>query len=293
MKINYNYIIKESIRRVLNETTEKVEIIDISGSSNYKFKNKKLKSNSHFIIHHTAGRGSAEGVVSVLNKRKLGVQWVIDRKGKIYQTLPLGGYGAHCGNSDEFVSKGAPPGINNSNSQGVEVIANNDADVLEIQAIATLKLVKYLGFKPSQLYGHGEIAPGHKQRTEGATIKKFIKDNWNKDPKQYEFETVSVNPSVELKPVSPAKSKEYLEYALAANKIKKPSGTGDIKVSELKTKTDDGEKVFGSIRKRDNMSFLFKFDNNKNLYYLSDLKSNITSLDKLKEKINSKEWKKL
>ena len=293
MKIIYENIIKKNIKFVLNETTEVFKIYDISGLSTYPNKNKKLKSNTNFVIHHTAGRGTPQGVVNVLNARKLGVQWVIDREGKIYQTLPLGALGAHCGNSDEFVKKGAPAGVRNSNSQGVEVIAKNDADVLEVQAIAALKLVKKLGFQPSQLYGHGEIAPGHRPKSEGATIKKFIKDNWNKDPKNYDFETVSIKPSTPLKRVSPGKTKEYLEYAFAADEIPKPPQTNNIKVAELSTKTKTGEKVFGSIRKRDNMSFLFKFDNNYNLFYLSDYKTNIPTLDKLKEKINSNEWKKL
>lgn len=144
---------------------------DISSAATYPRKDEKLKSDSYFIVHHTAGRSSARGVVDILNKRKLGVQWVVDREGNIYQTLPLGGRGAHILNS--------ALGPNNSNSQGVEVVAKNDADVLPIQAAAVLKLVKSLGYSPSQIYGHGVVNPGHKQATEGATIVQYIKDNWN------------------------------------------------------------------------------------------------------------------
>jgi len=71
-------------------------------------------------------------------------------------------------------------GPTNGNSQGVEVVANDDADILPIQAAAVFKLVKALGYSPGQIYGHGEVNPGHKQATEGYTIKQYILKNWNK-----------------------------------------------------------------------------------------------------------------
>ena len=145
---------------------------DISSTSTYGRKNEPLPQDKYFIIHHTAGRGAPSGVVGVLNKRGLGVQWVVDREGNIYQTLPRGSRGAHILNS--------ALGPNNSNSQGVEVIARNDADILPVQAAAVYKLVKALGYTPNQLYGHGEVNPGHKAATEGQTIKQDILKNWNK-----------------------------------------------------------------------------------------------------------------
>ena len=144
---------------------------DISSASTYGRKDEPLPQDKYFIIHHTAGHGTAMGVVRVLNKRGLGVQWVVDREGKIYQTLPRGARGAHILNS--------ALGPNNSNSQGVEVIAKNDADILPIQAAAVHKLIKALGYNPSQLYGHGEVNPGHKAASEGQTIKQYIEKNWD------------------------------------------------------------------------------------------------------------------
>lgn len=143
-------------------------ITDISHLSNYKRKDEKLESNKYFIIHHTAGHGSAEDVVEVLNKRGLAVQWVIDREGKIYQTLPTGARGAHMKNANK-----GPTDASNGNAQGVEVIADDDDDILPIQAEATLRLVKMLGFGPDQIYGHGEVNSG-KRADEGQTIKQYI-----------------------------------------------------------------------------------------------------------------------
>jgi len=143
---------------------------DISSQSTYPRRNQKLPNDDYFIVHHTAGRGTPQSVVGTLNQRKLGIQWVVDREGNIYQTLPRGARGAHILNSDL--------GPNNSNSQGVEVIAKNDADILPIQAVAVLKLVKALGFSPNQIYGHGQVNPGHKAATEGKTIVDYIKANY-------------------------------------------------------------------------------------------------------------------
>ena len=167
----------------LTKLISEIDIKDISDESTFAGKKYDLPSNKYFILHHTAGRGDAHRIVKILNNRfkgGLGVQYVIDRKRNIYRTLPLGARGAHILNSRL--------GPNNSNSQGVEVIGNNDDDILPVQAVAALQLVKHLGFKPSQLYGHGEVNPGHRSPSEGITIKNFITANYNEtDPEEYDF----------------------------------------------------------------------------------------------------------
>ena len=168
-------------KKVINE---KFDYEDISSLSNYRT-NSSLQD-KNFVIHHTAGRGTPRGVVNVLNnktdkktgkKYSLGVQWVIDRDGKIFQTLPLGQKGAHILNSDNY--DGAPKGINNSNSQGVEIIALDDSDVLPIQCLSALKLIRGLGYSQGDIYGHGELNPGHRPRNEGQTCKSFVLKHWN------------------------------------------------------------------------------------------------------------------
>ena len=108
--------------------------------------------------------------MNVLNNRGLGVQWIIDKKGKIYQTLPKGSKGAHVLTNKEL-------GLSNSNTQGVEIVANDDSDVTITQCVSALKLVKMLGYSQNQIYGHGEVQ-SNKQRTEGQKCKKYFKSNW-------------------------------------------------------------------------------------------------------------------
>lgn len=175
-----------NFKKFINEAVEaQTEIIDISSESQYARKGQPIKSNNFFIIHHTAGRGTAHQVVGVLNARGgLGVQWVVDRDGTIYKTLPSNSIGAHVGSSDSraYRDRGAPPGISNANAQGVEVIASNDADIqMPEQGIAVLKIIKHIGYTKDQIFGHGEVNPGSKAATEGATIKKYVMDHFD-DP---------------------------------------------------------------------------------------------------------------
>lgn len=156
-------------------------IVDISDQSEQP-RMDPMKQDKYFVVHHTAGRGTAEGVVDVLNKRGLGVQWVIDREGKIYRTLPEGIIGWHAGHRDQ---KDAPSDLQNHNSQGVEVIANNDADVLPIQVVAAFKLLKWLGYDKEDVWGHGEVTY-NKESTEGKTIVDYWRKNFDKTPEEAE-----------------------------------------------------------------------------------------------------------
>jgi N-acetyl-anhydromuramyl-L-alanine amidase AmpD len=157
------------------------EIEDISAKSTQP-RMDPLKNDKYFVVHHTAGRGRAEDVVNVLNDRGLGVQWVIDRDGKVFQTLPDGVVGWHAGHSDQ---KDAPTDLQNQTAQGVEVIAKDDADVLPIQVVAAFKLMKYLGYEKDAVWGHGEVTY-NKQATEGQTIVDYWRENFDKTPAQVE-----------------------------------------------------------------------------------------------------------
>lgn len=161
---------------------EDLDYEDISGLS--KLNSGNLKNDKYFVLHHTAGRGSAEDVVGVLNNRTidgkkvvLGVQWVIDRDGKLFMTLDKGARGAHVRNAD---MSGAPKDLTNATAQGVEIVGKNDADILPIQCLTALKLVKDLGYSLDRIYGHGEVN-SHKARNEGQTCKAFIKKYWSSD----------------------------------------------------------------------------------------------------------------
>ena len=157
------------------------EIEDISHKSTQS-RMDPLKDDKYFVVHHTAGRGRAEDVVNILNNRGLGVQWVIDREGKVFQTLPDGVVGWHAGHKDQ---KDAPQDLQNQTAQGVEVIANNDADILPIQVVAAFKLMKYLGYEKDAVWGHGEVTY-NKEATEGKTIVDYWRENFDKTPAEVE-----------------------------------------------------------------------------------------------------------
>ena len=159
----------------------KTEIEDISHKSTQS-RMDPLKDDKYFVVHHTAGRGRAEDVVNILNNRGLGVQWVIDREGKVFQTLPDGVVGWHAGHKDQ---KDAPQDLQNQTAQGVEVIANNDADILPIQVVAAFKLMKYLGYEKDAVWGHGEVTY-NKEATEGKTIVDYWRENFDKTPAEVE-----------------------------------------------------------------------------------------------------------
>lgn len=155
------------------------EIEDISKLADQKSM-EPMTNDKYFVVHHTAGHSSAEGVVNILNNRGLGVQWVVDREGTVFRTFPEGMIAWHAGHEDQ---KDAPADLQNNTAQGVEVIAKDDKDVLPIQVLAVFKLLKYLGYDKDQVWGHGEITY-NKQATEGRTITEFWRKHSEKSPAQ-------------------------------------------------------------------------------------------------------------
>ena len=157
-------------KNILKEGT--LDITDISGTST--FKSKKLPTDKYFIVHHTAGRGTASQVIDVLNARGLGIHWIIDRDGKLYKGLPSGAKGAHV----TSLYPSVPKELGNSSSQGVEIIAKQDNDILIPQCKTALKLVKSLNYPLSNIYGHGEVS-SNKMKEEGKTCKAYMTKYWS------------------------------------------------------------------------------------------------------------------
>jgi len=137
----------------------------------------------NFIVHHTgtnqsrisnnikAPAGKKEDLAADTYKtfyyRGLPAQYVIDEEGGIHQFMPDGALGWQAGNY-------------NSRSIGVEVVGANDQDILnrsktnnKAQLIAVARLAQYLGFKKSQIKGHGDISSANVG--EGKTIVDYIK----------------------------------------------------------------------------------------------------------------------
>lgn len=129
------------------------------------------------IIHHTGGGRTVEQVINTYKNRKLPAQFVIDRDGNIYQTLPDGAQGQQIQKGWGSVGEGK----SNANTEGVEIIADNDNDVTPAQQQAAARLVmsraQRWGYDPqNSVWGHGEVNPGHKEPTEGRTVVMGIRD---------------------------------------------------------------------------------------------------------------------
>lgn len=129
---------------------------------------KVMPNVSKLIFHHTGGSGKAEGVVSTLNQRRLGVQYIMERDGTIKQTGPDGAREAHILDANDG------SGASNSNAIGIEVIAKDNKDVTPEQRATGLRFIQAMQKRfPSigqSIYGHGEVNKGHKEADEGAAI---------------------------------------------------------------------------------------------------------------------------
>ena len=140
-----------------------------------------------FIVHHTAGRGTVQGVLTTFVQRNVSTQFIISREidpqtgmARIYRVLPDGQRGNHI--VDGYGPRGR--GRTNRNHEGVEVIALNDQDVLPeqvraIQALAAWRAAVH-GFHPQRdVLGHGEVNPGRRPPTEGMSGVNAIRASWD------------------------------------------------------------------------------------------------------------------
>lgn len=141
------------------------EVVDQSGKFGGNWNFGTMKANS-LVVHHTAGRGTVEGVVQTFKERGFPAHFVIDREGKTHQILGIDQRGRHTKNSKVN-------DVTNANSWGVEIIAKDDSDVTPKQVQAAVQLTKMLheqhGMPMNRVFGHGEINT-HKQQTEGASV---------------------------------------------------------------------------------------------------------------------------
>lgn len=148
------------------------DIVDMTGKvKRGRFDFGDLQSRDGFIIHHTAGRGTAADVLRTFERRNFPAHFIIDRDGNVYQTLGINKQGQHTktGKGKQYSH------LSNANTHGVEIIAKDDDDILDVQVQATIRLAKYLGYKPYQVFSHGEINP-HKSAFEGKKVVSKIRE---------------------------------------------------------------------------------------------------------------------
>jgi hypothetical protein len=129
-----------------------------------------------FIMHHTGGRGTSQGVENTLRQRGLGVEYVMERDGTIRQ---IGGPGsANIMNESRYrnspILGEGKPFLTNRNIVGMEVIAKDDKDVTPAQRAAAARFIRER-YPNTPVFGHGEVNPGHKEADEGMTITNSIR----------------------------------------------------------------------------------------------------------------------
>lgn len=219
-------------------------------SKTYDFK--PLQEKKAFIIHHTAGRGNVGGVMSTFEQTKNFAHFVIDREGNIYRTVPEGMRGTHM-----IKGSGKGEGLSNINTEGVEIIAKDDKDVLPVQVEAAKKLAASLGYKPEQIFGHGEVNPGHKQASEGMTVVSSIRKEG-------------------LKPVSGVKildyTKKYKSEKITTDKhlqmhkdLGEPGELGDNDSARIPAPTSSGTTKYVSNEDRKNHKITWNPASDKDL----------------------------
>ena len=175
---------KPEALRAIEKATDQLNIRDISHIAQYR--GSAMEEPEAVVFHHTAGRGTPEGVVNTLNNRVdpftgrkmiLGVHYIIDRDGSVHAALPPGTTGAHVLTNQER-------NLGNQNTIGVEVIAKDNDDVTPEQVAAGKLLHAYLSSgrkKPLEVFGHGELNPGHKLPNEGLAVVNPIRNRFKID----------------------------------------------------------------------------------------------------------------
>ena len=134
-----------------------------------------------FIIHHTGNTREAKlgdsTVHSPLSSEK-GVHFVINPDGTIYQMSPTGMQGGHVGFGKEGGVYVDPVlgNLDNTNTMGVEIVADNDAGITDAQIESALRLAARLGYKKHEIIPHGKywkvgnVHKQHKRPTEGNKV---------------------------------------------------------------------------------------------------------------------------
>lgn len=155
---------------------------------------------SGLIIHHTGGRGNVNSVLSTFRQRGYPAQYVMERDGTVYRTLPQGSIGRQIMNSDSFGVKG----YSNQNTEGIEIIANDDNDITPAQQAAIKDFAiwhqRQNKYDPSRIRGHSEVNPGHREN-EGQIAANELRENWALESKKFDEKYKTKIETPEQKPI--------------------------------------------------------------------------------------------
>jgi hypothetical protein len=265
------------------------DVYDISDEvSSRMLSQPKIKEDRYFVVHHTGGLGSASQVVKILNKRERSVQWVVDIEGRIFKTLPTGMKGVHVGRKKQHDKM---PGIaGNSESQGVEVIGKNDADIKQRmqsdirqygyprQAEAVRQIIKYLGYNKGDIYSHGDLSK-NKADDEGYTIKNWVLANWDKEVDLSGFSKISSTPprqsSSTPKQETPTQDKGSSSSISISQNYGKGRKFGETEQRKYETYKFNS-KVYWGVYDIDRGGFLARSSNSDQLVYAASVSKAVT-----------------
>lgn len=130
------------------------------------------------VFHQTWGSDTMAGNGSWSNKTGTGAHYYVAKDGTVYQWAPDDVRMGHAGKG-RGGKKDIRPDLTNANTIGIEIMTRPNERPNEIQ-IATAKslgqqlMTKY-DLKPTDVVGHGEIAPGHRMATEAIEVVRAIR----------------------------------------------------------------------------------------------------------------------
>lgn len=134
-----------------------------------------------FVVHETQGSDTANGNLSWSNKKNTGANYYIDKNGKIIQWAPDDVVMNHAG-VGRGVKGDLRPDLGNNNTLSVEIMTRPGEKPNKAQTEAANRLIRAkaqeYGLKPEDIEGHGRLAPGHKEVTEGTAVVDYIRQNW-------------------------------------------------------------------------------------------------------------------
>jgi hypothetical protein len=125
-----------------------------------------------FIAHWTGNtRDTLQSVQATLKGRHLGVQYFMDRQGKITK---IGGPGEH----QIRRGSGQGAGLSNANTVGMEVAGTEQykhgpGNYTKEQVESYVKFMRE-NYPNTPVFGHGEVNPGHKEPQEGLMLARII-----------------------------------------------------------------------------------------------------------------------
>jgi hypothetical protein len=223
-------------------------VVDATGRAARQFPAFGKDGPKAIITHHTGG-ATLQSAIAALNQKGLGYNYIVDKDGTVHQFVPEGRRGAHIRPGWGDVGKG----LTNDNTIGISAVGVDERDLTPAQIEAMRNLARRLGIKfkipPSRVFGHGQVNPGHRTQSEGATTYKWAQQQqqWDQGPVSKDPGDIPPPPPHPLLGPRPPQRPERLAEILDAERLDRAAtqrvdvnGTGKISVD---VKAPNGTKV--------------------------------------------------